>query len=177
MWAAQHFWSDRPNSFVTSGGLGTMGFELPAAVGTQFARPNDLVWSIAGNGGFQMTVQELATVVEYELPIKFAIINNSYLGMVRQWQELFYKNNLQSVYLYQPDFVKLAEAYGAMGLRVTDKVQVEPAIEQALHHHGPVVIDFQVEEKESIFPMVPGGASLAETMDLPTHEEAERVRV
>jgi acetolactate synthase-1/2/3 large subunit len=177
MWAAQHFWSDRPNSFVTSGGLGTMGFELPAAVGTQFARPNDLVWSIAGNGGFQMTVQELATVVEYELPIKFAIINNSYLGMVRQWQELFYKNNLQSVYLYQPDFVKLAEAYGATGLRVTDKVQVEPAIEQALRHHGPFVIDFQVEEKESIFPMVPGGASLAETIDLPTYEEAERVRV
>jgi acetolactate synthase-1/2/3 large subunit len=177
MWAAQHFWSDRPNSFVTSGGLGTMGFEIPAAVGTQFARPNDLVWSIAGNGGFQMTVQELATVVEYELPIKFAIINNSYLGMVRQWQELFYNNNLQSVYLYQPDFVKLAEAYGATGLRVTDKVQVEPAIEQALSHHGPFVIDFQVEEKESIFPMVPSGASLAETIDLPAHEEAERVRV
>jgi acetolactate synthase-1/2/3 large subunit len=177
MWAAQYFWSDRPNSFVTSGGLGTMGFEIPAAIGTQFARPKDVVWSICGDGGFQMTLQELATVVEYELPIKFAIINNSYLGMVRQWQELFYNNNQQAVHLFQPDFVRLAEAFGAVGLRVTDKAQVESAISQALAHPGPVVIDFQVEEQENVWPMMPSGASLAETIDQPTHEEAERAKV
>jgi acetolactate synthase-1/2/3 large subunit len=177
MWAAQYFWSDRPNSFITSGGLGTMGFEIPAAVGTQFAAPKDVVWSICGDGGFQMTMQELATVVEYELPIKFAIINNSYLGMVRQWQHLFYKNNLQAVHLFQPDFVRLAEAFGAVGLRVTDKTQVESAISRALDHPGPVVIDFQVEEEENVWPMVPSGASLAETIDQPTHEEAERAKV
>jgi acetolactate synthase-1/2/3 large subunit len=177
MWAAQYFWSDRPNSFVTSGGLGTMGFEIPAAVGTQFAAPKDIVWSICGDGGFQMTLQELATVVEYELPIKFAIINNSYLGMVRQWQHLFYENNLQAVHLFQPDFVRLAEAFGAVGLRVTDKAQVESAISRALAHPGPVVIDFQVEEQENVWPMVPSGASLSETIDQPTLEEAERAKV
>jgi acetolactate synthase-1/2/3 large subunit len=171
MWAAQFFWNDNPASFVTSGGLGTMGFEIPAAIGAQFARPKNLVWSIAGDGGFQMTMQELATIVEYELPIKFAIINNNYLGMVRQWQHMFYKDNLQSVRLFQPDYVKLAEAFGVAGLRVTEKAEVEPAIEKALRHPGPVVIDFQVEEHEDIYPMVTSGASLAETIDQPKFEE------
>ena len=171
MWAAQFFWNDNPASFITSGGLGTMGFEVPAAIGAQFARPKNLVWSIAGDGGFQMTMQELATIVEYELPIKFAIINNNYLGMVRQWQHMFYKDNLQSVRLFQPDYVKLAEAFGVAGLRVTDKAEVEPAIEKALRHPGPVVIDFQVEELEDTYPMVPSGASLAETVDQPKFEE------
>ena len=177
MWAAQYFWNDNPASFVTSGGLGTMGFEVPAAIGAQFARPKDIVWSIAGDGGFQMTLQELATIVEYELPIKFAIINNGYLGMVRQWQHMFYKDNLQSVRLFQPDFVKLAEAFGAAGLRVTDKADVAPTIQKALDHPGPVVIDFQVEQLEDTYPMVPSGASLAETVDLPKFkEEPEKVR-
>jgi acetolactate synthase-1/2/3 large subunit len=165
MWAAQYFWIDKPGGFITSGGLGTMGFEVPAAIGAQFADPKATVWSICGDGGFQMTSEELATVVEQELPIKYAIINNGYLGMVRQWQELFYKNNLSAVRMYQPDFVKLAEAYGLRGLRVTDKAQVASAIDAALAHPGPVLIDFQVEEYENTFPMVPPGASLQETVD------------
>jgi acetolactate synthase-1/2/3 large subunit len=165
MWAAQYFWIDKPGGFITSGGLGTMGFEVPAAIGAQFADPKSTVWSICGDGGFQMTSQELATVVEYELPIKYAIINNGYLGMVRQWQELFYKNNLSAVRMYQPDFVRLAEAYGLRGLRVTDKAEVASAIDAALAHPGPVLIDFQVEEYENTFPMVPPGASLQETVD------------
>ncbi|HLF71812.1 MAG TPA: biosynthetic-type acetolactate synthase large subunit, partial [Dehalococcoidia bacterium] len=167
MWAAQYFWIDKPNGFITSGGLGTMGFEVPAAMGAQIAAPQSTVWAICGDGGFQMTSHELATVVEYELPIKFALINNGYLGMVRQWQELFYKNNLSAVRMYQPDFVKLAEAYGLRGLRVTDKAQVQSSIDLALSHPGPVLIDFQVEEYENTYPMVPPGASLQETVDSP----------
>jgi len=184
MWAAQFFWGDKPNSFVTSGGLGTMGFDTPAAMGVQFAYPKDLVWSIAGDGSFQMTLQDLTTVVEHELPIKFAIINNGYLGMVRQWQTLFYDNRLVSTREFSPDFVKLAEAFGLVGLRVTDRAQVEPAIEKALRHPGPVLIDFQVEQLENCYPMVPPGASLAETIDQPkteapvppTRREKEKVR-
>jgi acetolactate synthase-1/2/3 large subunit len=171
MWAAQFFWNDNPGSFVTSGGLGTMGFEIPAAVGVQFARPKSLVWSIAGDGGIQMTMQELATIVEHELPIKFAIINNGYLGMVRQWQHMYYKDNLQGVRLFQPDFVKLAQAFGMAGMKVTDRTEVEPAIEKALQHPGPVIVDFQVEQEEDLYPMVPPGASLAETLDQPKFEE------
>jgi acetolactate synthase-1/2/3 large subunit len=170
MWAAQFFWGDKPNSFVTSGGLGTMGFDIPAAIGVQFARPKDLVWSISGDGSFQMTLQELATIVEHELPIKFAIINNGYLGMVRQWQTMFYDNRLISTRVFTPDFVKLAEAFGLVGLRVTDRAQVESAIQRAMSHPGPVLIDFQVEEMENIYPMVPPGASLSETIDQPKIE-------
>jgi acetolactate synthase-1/2/3 large subunit len=124
-----------------------------------------------------MTLQELATCVEYELPIKFAIINNSYLGMVRQWQHLYYEDNLQSVKLFQPDFVKLAEAFGVAGLRVTEKHEVEPAIEKALQHPGPVLIDFQVEQHEDTFPAMPPGAALSETIDTPKFEgDPERSR-
>jgi acetolactate synthase-1/2/3 large subunit len=170
MWAAQFFWGDNPASFITSGGLGTMGFEVPAAMGVQFARPKDTVWSICGDGGFQMTMQELATIVEHELPVKFAIINNGHLGMVRQWQHFFYEDNFQSVRLFQPDYVKLAEAFGMAGLLVTDKVDVQPAIEKALQHPGPVLIDFRVDEQEDTYPMMPSGASLAETIDLPQCE-------
>jgi acetolactate synthase-1/2/3 large subunit len=176
MWAAQYFWVDKPNGFITSGGLGTMGFEVPAAIGAQFADLKSTVWAICGDGGFQMTSQELATVVENELPIKYAIINNGYLGMVRQWQELFYKNNLSAVRMYQPDFVKLAEAYGVRALRVTDKAQVQSAIDLALNHPGPMLIDFQVEEYENTFPMVPPGAALQQTVDSPYQPEDARVR-
>jgi acetolactate synthase-1/2/3 large subunit len=170
MWAAQFFWGDNPGSFITSGGLGTMGFEVPAAMGVQFARPKDLVWAICGDGGFQMTMQELATIVEYELPIKFAIINNNFLGMVRQWQHLYYKDNLQSVRLFQPDYVKLAEAFGMPGIRVTEKADVESAIEKAIQHPGPVIIDFEVEQHEDTFPAMPPGAALSETVDQPKFE-------
>jgi acetolactate synthase-1/2/3 large subunit len=152
-----------------------MGFEVPAAMGVQFARPKHLVWSIAGDGGFQMTMQELATIVEYELPVKFAIINNNYLGMVRQWQHMFYKDNFQAVRLFQPDYVKLAEAFGMPGMRVEDKTQVEAAIQKAIEHPGPVIIDFEVEQHEDTYPMMPPGASLAETVDQPKSEEPEKV--
>jgi len=176
MWAAQYWWYDKPNSFVTSGGLGTMGFEVPAAMGVQAAKPGELVWSVCGDGGFLMTMQELATIAEYGWPIKFAIINNNHLGMVRQWQELFYRNNIVATPMQNPDFVKLAEAFGILGLRASRKEEVEPVIQQAIEHAGPVVCDFQVKEDENVFPMVPAGASLEETLDLPAYED-ERVRV
>ncbi len=167
MWAAQYFRYDKPNRFVTSGGLGTMGFEVPGALGVQVAKPGELVWSVCGDGGFQMTLQELATIVEYELPVKFAILNNGYLGMVRQWQDMFYKGNKSAVKMYQPDFVKLAEAFGMTAMRVTDRTQVDGAIQAALDHPGPVLIEFVVEEDENCYPMVPPGASLQETVDQP----------
>ncbi|MEX1255733.1 MAG: biosynthetic-type acetolactate synthase large subunit [Dehalococcoidia bacterium] len=172
MWAAQYFWGDNPASFITSGGLGTMGFEVPAAMGVQFAKPKSTVWSIAGDGGFQMTMQELATIVEYELPVKFAIINNGYLGMVRQWQHFFYNDNFSSVRLFQPDFIKLAEAFGMPGVRVSDKAAVEGAIQSALDHPGPVLLDFEVEQQEDTYPMMPPASSLAETIDQPVFEDA-----
>jgi acetolactate synthase-1/2/3 large subunit len=168
MWAAQYFWYDKPNSFVTSGGLGTMGFEVPAAMGVQAAKPGELVWSVCGDGGFQMTLQELATIAEYEWPIKFAIINNNYLGMVRQWQELFYRNNIVATPMRNPDFVKLAESFGILGLRASTHDEVEAVIRQAMEHDGPVLCDFQVKEDENCYPMVPPGASLDETVDLPS---------
>jgi acetolactate synthase-1/2/3 large subunit len=170
MWAAQYFWYDKPNSFVTSGGLGTMGFEVPAAMGAQVAAPDETVWSICGDGGFMMTLQELATIAEYDWPIKFAIINNGTLGMVRQWQELFYGNNVVSTPLKNPDFVKLAEAFGIKGLRAQRKEEVAPVIHAAMEHDGPVVVDFRVTYDENLYPMVPPGASLDETIDLPALE-------
>ena len=172
MWAAQYFWYDKPNSFVTSGGLGTMGFEVPAAMGAQVAAPDETVWSICGDGGFMMTMQELATIAEYNWPIKFAIINNGTLGMVRQWQELFYGNNIVSTPLKNPDFVKLAEAFGVKGLRAERKEQVVPAIQAAMEHDGPVVVDFRVSYDENCYPMVPPGASLDETIEVPAPETA-----
>ena len=176
MWAAQYFWYDKPNSWITSGGLGTMGFEVPAAMGVQVAAPGETVWSICGDGGFQMTLQELATIAEYDWPIKFAIINNNNLGMVRQWQELFYSNNIVSTPLKNPDFVKLAEAFGVKGLRAEKKEQVEAVIQEAMNHPGPVVIDFQVKYAENVYPMVPPGASLDETIDQPNWSQ-EKVGV
>jgi acetolactate synthase-1/2/3 large subunit len=175
MWAAQYYRSDKPARFITSGGLGTMGFEIPAAMGVQVAKPGELVWSICGDGGFQMTLQNLAVISEHNMPVKFAIINNSHLGMVRQWQTLFYGDRRIATPLKNPDFVKLAEAYDILGLRVTDKHQVESAIYKALDHPGPVIIDFQVHEDENLFPMVPPGAALQETIDLPQFEEEKAV--
>jgi acetolactate synthase-1/2/3 large subunit len=171
MWAAQYFWGDNPYSFVTSGGLGTMGFEVPAAIGVQFARPQSTVWSFCGDGGFQMTMEELALCREYELPIKFAIINNHFLGMVRQWQDTFYDHNLSQVKMFQPDFVKLAEAMGIEAIRVTDKAMVPTAIDAALKHPGAVLIDFHVEHVEDCYPMMPPGVSLSDTIDQPPVEK------
>jgi acetolactate synthase-1/2/3 large subunit len=161
MWAAQYYLFDRPRTFLTSGGLGTMGYGFPAAIGAQVAFPDKLVIDIAGDGSIQMNIQELATVAQYRLPVKIAILNNGYLGMVRQWQERFYDNvYAHTDIMVAPDFVKLAEAYGAVGLRATTTAEVEPTIRKALEIDGPVIIDFVVEREEGVYPMVPAGASL-----------------
>lgn len=170
MWAAQHYCYDKPNSLISSGGLGTMGFELPAAIGAKVGCPDTTVWCIAGDGGFQMTIQELATIVQEKVAVKIAIINNGYLGMVRQWQELFYGRRYVATPLSSPDFIKIAEAYGIPGLRVRHKEEVVPAIEQAMAERGPFLIDFVVEPEENVYPMVVPGAALTEVLEGPKKE-------
>jgi acetolactate synthase-1/2/3 large subunit len=167
MWAAQHYCYNKPNSLISSGGLGTMGFELPAAIGAKVGCPDTTVWCIAGDGGFQMTIQELATVVQEKVAVKIAIINNGYLGMIRQWQELFYGRRYVASPLSGPDFVKIAEAYGIPGLRVKHKEEVVPAIRQAMEEQGPFLIDFVVEPDENVYPMVVPGAALTEVLEGP----------
>jgi acetolactate synthase-1/2/3 large subunit len=171
MFAAQHFIFDRPNSYFTSGGLGTMGFAVPAAIGVQAARPTETVWSLVGDGCFQMTMQELATIVQERLPVKIALFNNQFLGMVRQWQDLFYNGNRQSVNLDNgdPDFVKLAEAYNIPAMRVTKPGELDRAIETAMSFPGPYLIEFRVAEDECVFPMVVPGTALAEVIPDETH--------
>lgn len=160
MWTAQYYHQDYPNSFITSGGLGTMGFGLPAAIGAKLARPEKDVWAIVGDGGFQMTMAELATAVQEKVKVNVAIINNGYLGMVRQWQEFFYERRYAATPMISPDFVKLAEAFGLTGIRVSERSQVEAAVRQAEETPGTVVLDFRVEQEDSVFPMVPAGADL-----------------
>ena len=170
MWAAQYYPLDIPCRLVTSGGLGTMGFGLPAAIGAQVAQPESEVWAIVGDGGFQMTLQELATAVQERLPIRIAICNNGYLGMVRQWQEFFYDERYESTRLLNPDFVKLAEAYGVRGLRVTRPDEVELAVTEARAYEGPILIEFQVAQDGddgNVYPMVPSGAALHEMIRRP----------
>ncbi len=174
MWSAHHFQYDRPNSLISAGGLGPMGFELPAAIGAKVARPEETVWCIAGDGGFQMTIQELATVAQENVTLKIAIINNRFLGMVRQWQQLFYQRRYVATPLAGPDFVKVAEAYGIAAIKVTDRLQVIPAIQRAMEHEGPFLIDFVVEPEENVYPMVPPGAALAEIMEEPREEVRAR---
>lgn len=161
MWTAQFYKFDKPRTLVTSGGLGTMGYGFPAAIGAQLAFPHMTVIDIAGDGSIQMNIQELATAVVYDLPVKVAILNNSYLGMVRQWQELFYGERYSHTYLSTaPDFVKLAEAYGAVGFRATKPSEVEPVIKEALSIRKPVFMDFVVDWKEKVYPMVAPGAPI-----------------
>ncbi len=161
MWAAQFYKYNKPRRWVSSGGLGTMGYGFPAAIGAQLACPDMTVIDIAGDGSIQMNIQELATAVIYDLPVKVAIINNSYLGMVRQWQELFYNERYSHTYLSSaPDFVKVAEAYGAVGLRATKPSEVEPVIREALSIRKPVFMDFVVDWREKVYPMVPPGAAI-----------------
>lgn len=163
MWAAQYYLFDTPRTFLTSGGLGTMGYGFPAAIGAQIAFPDKVVIDIAGDGSIQMNIQELATVKQYNLPVKIAILNNGYLGMVRQWQERFYDNlYAHTDIIVAPDFVKLAEAYGALGLRATQTSEVEPLILRALETRGPVIMDFVVDREEGVYPMVPAGAPIKE---------------
>ena len=160
MWEAQYYRHDTPRTLITSGGLGTMGFALPAAIGAKFARPDAEVWVVAGDGGFQMTMAELATIAQEGLDIKIAVINNGYLGMVRQWQEFFYERRYKATPLFSPDFVKLAEAFELRGATVRKRAEVIPAAREAREHRGTYVINFCVEQEDSVFPMVPAGSDL-----------------
>jgi len=163
MWAVQYYSFKRPRTLFTSGGLGTMGYGLPAALGVQVAHPGKLVIDIAGDGSIQMNIQELATASQYNLPVKVAILNNGYLGMVRQWQELFYEKRYASVDMsFQPDFVKLAEAYGAAGFRTDKPEEVVPILKEAFATPKPVLMDFRISREENVYPMVPAGARLTE---------------
>jgi len=172
MWAAQHYWYNKPNSLISSGGLGTMGFGLPAAIGVKVGCPDADVWVIDGDGSFQMTMQELATIVQDKIAVKVTILNNGYLGMVRQWQELFFDKRYVATPLSGPDFVKIAEAYGIPALRVRKKAEIVPAIKQAAAEQGPFLIDFMIEPEENVYPMVPPGASLAQVIEAPKKEVA-----
>jgi acetolactate synthase-1/2/3 large subunit len=167
MWEAQYYYHDMPRTLITSGGLGTMGFALPAAIGAKFARPEAEVWVVVGDGGFQMTQAELATLAQEHLKINIAIINNGYLGMVRQWQQMFYERRYAATPISSPDFVKLADAHGISALRVTQRDEVIPAIQQARTQPGPVLIDFRVQQEECVYPMVPAGADLREMIRRP----------
>jgi len=165
MWAQQFYKYKYPRQFITSGGLGTMGFGFPAAIGAKLGKPDKIVFDIAGDGSFQMNIQEMATAVNNNVGVKIAILNNGYLGMVRQWQQLFYNKRYSGTDLRSnPDFVKIAEAYGALGIRVSEKDEVENAIRKAISVEGPVILDFLVEREENVFPMVPVGARLDEVI-------------
>jgi len=165
MWAAQYYHFDQPNSFITSGGLGCMGFGFPAAIGAQVASQDKLVVDIAGDGSIQMNIQEMATAMQYSLPVKIVILNNKYLGMVRQWQQLFYEKRYASTSIEEtPDFVKLAESYGAVGLRATRPQEVVPVLKEGLSTPKPVIMDFWVDREECVYPMVPAGAPMTEML-------------
>jgi len=172
MWAAHYWQYKRPRTFLSSGGLGTMGYGFPAAMGAQAAFPDRLVVDIAGDGSIQMNMQELTTVMNENLPVKVVILNNAYLGMVRQWQQMFYKANYSGTSLrpprgevaYRPDFVKLAQAFGATGLRASTPEEVAPTLKKMIETDGPVFAEFQVEEEENVFPMIPAGAGVRQMM-------------
>jgi len=168
MWEAQYYKHDHPRRLITSGGLGTMGFALPAAIGARFAMPDAEIWVVAGDGGFQMTACELSTAAQEGIKLHIAIINNGYLGMVRQWQEFFYDGRYSATPLRSPDFVKLAEAHGLVGLRVTRREDVAGAVAAARASPGTVVIDFRVEQEDSVYPMVPAGADLHDMIRRPS---------
>ncbi|HOD34831.1 MAG TPA: biosynthetic-type acetolactate synthase large subunit [Syntrophales bacterium] len=170
MWAAQFYKYDHPRTFISSGGLGTMGYGFPAAIGAQFAFPERLVVDIAGDGSIQMNIQEMATAVQYSVPVKIVLLNNGYLGMVRQWQELFYEKRYSNTDMtYQPDFVKVAEAYGWKGFRATKPEEIRPTLEKGIAAPGPVLMDFHVAREECVYPMVRPGGSISE-MTLATRE-------
>jgi acetolactate synthase-1/2/3 large subunit len=167
MWEAQYFLHNRPRGLLSSGGLGTMGFALPAAIGAQMGHPNQMVWATVGDGGLQMTIQELITIVQEKLPLKIAVLNNGYLGMVRQWQQMFFEGRYSGTPLLGPDFAKVAEAYGISGLKVTEKNEVVPAIEQAIEIDGPALIDFRIVQEENVYPMVAPGTAIHEMIRRP----------
>jgi acetolactate synthase-1/2/3 large subunit len=168
MWEAQYYKHEEPRSLITSGGLGTMGFALPAAIGAKIACPGKEVWAIAGDGGFQMTCPELATIAQEKLDINIAIINNGYLGMIRQWQETFYEKNYECSPIFSPDFVKLAEAFGILAVAVKTRSEVLSAVETARTHKGPFLINFLVEQEDTVYPMIVPGAALHEMIRRPS---------
>ncbi|MGB2637611.1 MAG: biosynthetic-type acetolactate synthase large subunit [Candidatus Acidiferrum sp.] len=173
MWEAQYYHHNQPRTLITSGGLGTMGFALPAAIGAKFAKPGSEVWVVVGDGGFQMTMCELATIVQEKINVKIAIINNGYLGMVRQWQEFFYDKRYVATPLVAPDFAALANAFGIRGERITSRADVLPTIRSARESSESVLIDFRVEQEDSVYPMVPAGASLHEMIRRPNNPLVE----
>jgi len=170
MWAAQHLRFTYPDRFLTSGGLGAMGYALPAALGVQYAHRDSEVWAIAGDGGVQMTLQELGTAVQEGLPVKLAIMNNGYLGMVRQWQQLFFDGRISQTPISSPDYVKIAEAYGVFGARVEERDELVPALEAARRHPGPAVLDLRIERHANVWPIVPPGGANADLIEEPAHE-------
>jgi acetolactate synthase-1/2/3 large subunit len=167
MWAAQHLRLTQPDRFLTSGGLGAMGYALPAAIGAQMGRPASEVWAIAGDGGAQMTIQELGTAVQEQTPVKLAILNNGYLGMVRQWQQLFHDGRISQTPISSPDYVKLADAYGVFGLCVERRTDLRPALARAKAHRGPVVLDIRIEREANVWPIVPPGGANADLIEEP----------
>ncbi len=169
MWEAQYYQHNRPRSLCTSGGLGTMGYAIPAAIGVQMGNPNDLVWVVAGDGGAQMTINQLGTIAQEKLPIKIAILNNSYLGMVRQWQEMFYCRRYCATPITSPDFVKVAEAYGIAGRMVACRDDVDEALQAAMDTPGPYVIEFRVKPEENVYPMVPAGQTVQDMIRRPRY--------
>jgi acetolactate synthase I/II/III large subunit len=173
MLEAQYYPHQRPATMITSGGLGTMGFGFPAAIGAKFGKPDEEVWAIVGDGGFQMTLCELATAKQENIKVNIAILNNAFLGMVRQWQEFFYEERYQSTPMFNPDFVKLAEAYGIPAMRVTDRNQIEESVEFARRHDGPVLIEYVIQKEEIVYPMVPAGADLDKMIRRPKPGEVQ----
>lgn len=173
MWTAQYYQPEQPYSFITSGGAGSMGFGLPAAIGAKFAKPEREVWAIVGDGGFQMTQAELSTAVQENIAVKVAIMNNHFLGMVRQWQEFFFEKRYSAVHLKNPDFCKIAEAHGIPSRKVMKPGEIHAAVEFARSTPGPVLLDFHVEQEEAVYPMVPTGADLHQMIRRPTPEEKE----
>jgi len=167
MWAAQHLRFTHPDRFITSGGLGAMGYALPAALGVQYAHRDAEVWAIAGDGGAQMTLQELGTAMQEGLPVKLAIMNNGYLGMVRQWQQLFFDGRISQTPISSPDYVKIAEAYGVFGAVVEERDQLIPTLERARRHDGPAVIDLRIERQANVWPIVPPGGANADLIEEP----------
>ena len=167
MWAAQHLRLTHPDRFLTSGGLGAMGYALPAAIGAQLGRPSSEVWAIAGDGGAQMTIHELGTAVQENAPVKLAILNNGYLGMVRQWQQLFHEGRISQTPISSPDYVKLADAYDVLGLRVERRCELGPALSRAKAHPGPVVLDIRIEREANVWPIVPPGGANADLIEEP----------
>jgi len=168
MWEAQYYRHERPRSLITSGGLGTMGFALPAAIGAKMSRPEAEVWAVVGDGGFQMTMAELATIVQERVGVKIAIINNGFLGMVRQWQEFFHEGRYSQTPLLSPDFAKLAEAFGIPGRRVSERAKLSDVVREARSTDGPMLIDFRVEQEDSVYPMIPAGKALHEMIRRPS---------